>query len=427
MAAPSSGTPTAVNPRGVEASVPLPRDEGPRENGQDRATASPSAPGLPQTLEEYLFAEGYAFDFFQAVRILERLAPERRPVGRGGPPRQEVVRFRAYQSLSFPPSSIYELARPAPQLPVPVMIVSFMGLTGPSGVLPRHYTELILRLQREADEQEKYALRDWFDLFNHRLISLFFRAWEKYRFYIPYERSRYGQTVQVEEGRAELDDFTRCLFSLAGLGVPTLRNRLRVSCWEEKDGLKQERVLAQVDDLILLHYSGFLAQRTRNTVGLEALLQEYFQLAVRVRQFQGQWLRLGPENQSRVGSGAGNNQLGVNIVTGERVWDVQSKFRIRIGPLRYGQFSELLPDRTPVPERKTFFLLAHLVRFYVGPEFDFDVQLVLQAAEIPECQLAEGANFSPRLGWNTWISSQPFTQDAEEAVFEGEEVRWLKK
>src|SRR5205823_27398 len=139
-----------------------------------------------KTVEGLLWEEPFVFDFFQAVRVLERLAKDRKPVGRTGSPRDEVVRFRAHLSLTFPPSSIYDLQRPTEALPLPLMTVAFMGLYGPSGVLPRHYTELLLRLNWEGKGDEKHTLRQWFDLYNHRFISLFYRAWEKYRLYFPY-------------------------------------------------------------------------------------------------------------------------------------------------------------------------------------------------------------------------------------------------
>src|SRR5438132_4249745 len=198
-----------------------------------------------------LFAEPYAFDFFQAVRLLERVFAERRPVGRAGLPRAEAVRFRAHLSLSFPPSSIYDLETPADPDKPSLMTVAFMGLYGPSGILPRHYTERLLyqHFHESSSNTEKHALRDWFDLFNHRLISMHFRAWEKYRCTIPFER---GEC----RGR-DPDAFTRCLFSLIGLGEPSLRHRLRVGVWQEKEGEPQERTLAQIADLALLHYGGF--------------------------------------------------------------------------------------------------------------------------------------------------------------------------
>jgi type VI secretion system protein ImpH len=374
--------------------------------------AKPHAAGSCPSLDERLFAEGFAFDFFQAVRVLERLQPGRKAVGQAGPPDQEVVRFRAHLSLNFPPSAIYEIAPPAGEPSSPLMTVSFLGLTGPSGVLPRHYTEMLLRLDREARGPERYALRAWLDLFNHRLIALFYRAWEKYRFYLAYERGTFAL--------AEPDTFTRALYSLVGLGMAPLRNRLRVGTVERVDGRPREKVLARIDDLALLHYGGILAQRPRSAVMLAALLGDYFGLAVEVGQVHGQWLQLDSGNQSQLG--ADNCELGVSMVAGERVWDVQSKLRLRLGPLRRAEFDAFLPDPTAVPQRKAFFLLAHLVRLYVGPDLDFDVQMVLWAADVPECQLDDSGGLGPRLGWNTWLGSEARADDAEDAVFAGEEV-----
>jgi type VI secretion system protein ImpH len=367
-----------------------------------------------------LFSEGYAFDFFQAVRLLERLFSERKPVGRDYAPGAESARFRAYNSLTFPPSAIYDILEPANERAPALMTVAFMGLTGPSGVLPRHYTELLYRLAREAKGPERYSLRDWFDLFNHRLIALFYRAWEKYRFTIPYERGEYL--------RPDPDAFTRVLFSLVGMGTAPFRNRLRVLVRQELAEEAPEQVLAGIDDLCALYYAGALGHRPRSALGLQTLLQDYFQLPVQVEQFCGQWLYLESSNQSQLGGlGSANNQLGVSLVAGNRVWDVQGKFRIRLGPLRFEDFTAFLPDRAPVCERKAFFLLVHWVRLYVGPELDFDVQIILRAADIPGCRLGAEPGFAPRLGWNTWLSSTSAHCDAEDAVFAGEEVRWLSQ
>jgi type VI secretion system protein ImpH len=325
------------------------------------------------------------------------------------------VRFRVRQSLSFPPSTIAGLTPPTAADPAPVLTVAFMGLTGPSGVLPRHYTELLMRLEKELRGPEKNALRDWFDLFNHRFISQFFRAWEKYRFVVPYARRRSRE--------AEPDPFTACLLSLAGFGLPELRDRLRVTTvWRDNRGRRQEHVLARVETFALAYYSGLLSHRPRCALGLEALLQDFFRLPVRVAQFQGEWLRLRADKQSRLGDEGGSARLGVTAVVGARVWDVQGKVRVRLGPLTYAQYLELLPDRQPFRERKAFFELGHLVRTYAGPELDFDVQLVLKADEVPELQLPTGTEEGPQLGWNSWLTAQSPSRPAEDGVFPGEEV-----
>jgi len=371
--------------------------------------------GHEPSVADRLFAAGYAFDFFQAVRLLERLDPERRPVGREGPPAAEAVRFRTLlTSLAFPASAVCEAIRPGEALPMPALRVAFFGLAGPSGVLPRHYTELLMRQERDVKGPERRALGDWLELFNHRLISLFYRAWEKYRVPVAYDR---GQAT-----RSKPDPITQALYSLIGLGVPHLRNRLRVEVPDPTGGPAQ--VLARVEDPVLLYYGGLLRQRPRNAAGLEALLADYFHLPVRVQQFQGRWLPLDLENRSCMADGGLNTELGVSAVAGERIWDVEGKFRVRLGPLDFATFEAFLPDPAPVRERKAFFVLSHLVRLYVGPELDFDVQLVLRAADVPGCRLA-AVEPTARLGWNTWLGwlgTRPRDRDADEAVFDGTDV-----
>jgi len=434
MATPSGGPAPPVN--GVGASL---------EPGAGAARR----PRGERSVEEWLFEEGYAFDFFQAVRLLEQLDATRAPVGRAGAPEAEAVRFHARLSLDFPPSTIYEIKRPSPELPAPALTAAFMGMTGPSGVLPRHYTELLMRLEREAKGAEKRALRAWLDLFNHRFISLFHRAWDKYRFFLAFERGEYHHR--------EPDPFTLGLLSLIGLGTPALRSRLYIFRRDVGQAFQPDTgpasfapdflrtgqpgkpdLLGRIDDLALLRYAGFFAHRPRNAVSLQRLLSAFLKLPVQVIQFQGQWLKLDPANCTALGPspegtrlaglgrGAGlaaNNALGRNVVVGDRVWDVQSKIRVRLGPLTYAQFQNFLPDYTPRPERKGLFLLSQLVRLYVGPELDVEFQLVLQKEEVPSCSLgAAGPGMGSRLGWNTWSKKKPKTHDAEEAVFQARDL-----
>jgi type VI secretion system protein ImpH len=370
-----------------------------------------------RSVEQRLFEEPHAFDFFQAVRLLEMIDPARESVGRSGSPGREVVRFRALPSLNFPPSPLYDLTRAEGSRP-PVMTVAFFGLHGPSGVMPRHYTEMIFRLDRERKGEERRALREWFDLFNHRLLSLFYRAGTKYRFWVGYERNH-----RAAAGRQAGDDvFLRSLESFAGIGTRGLSGRLTVSAAPAAGA--RPRKLAGVEDQSLLFYAGLLAQQKRNAVGLAALLRDYFGVPVEVEQFVAQWLQLEPANQTRLGGD--NGELGVSTIAGEKVLDYQGKFRIRLGPLDYATFTDFLPDRTATPQSKAFFLLSHLTRLYVRLELDFEVQLVLRSDGIPECQLAEQTP-GPRLGWNTWLISGQPDRDAADVCFPGEEVTVIEE
>jgi len=180
-------------------------------------------------------------------------------------------------------------------------------------------------------------------------------------------------------------------------------------------------VLAEVRDLALLRYAGLLAQRKRNVLGLEAMLRDFFGYPTRVLQFQGRWLAVPAEGQTRLGENTETCTLGVNAIAGDRVWDVESKVRLRLGPLRYGQFLGLMPDPT-ASTGKAIFLLGHLTCFYLGPHLDWEVQLVLRRDEVPACQLTDDAP-GARLGWNTWLGDGP-AADAEDAVFSAAECQW---
>jgi type VI secretion system protein ImpH len=352
-------------------------------------------------LSRELFQAPYRFDFYQAVRLFERWQRERAeadPRGQRGSVSQdqlprEAVRFRALPSLSFPTGEISQVRESpdGPEAP-PEMVVTFLGLVGPSGVLPRHYTELLLQRIRAKD----FALRDFLDLFHHRLIALFYRAWEKYRLPFAYERSKAD-----EKSRAP-DLATQALMALVGLGTDGLRGRLRV------------------DDQVLLFYSGHYAHFPRSASALERLLGEYFAIPIAVQQLQGQWLYLERDDRVQIpGPGllAGrNNELGVNLVVGERVWDVQCKFRLRIGPLDYPQFRSFMPNGDALEP------LCQLTRTFVGPELDFDVQPVLRPEQVPECRLIPAGSDGAYLGWNTWLRSQPFTHEVDDAAFALENI-----
>ena len=271
-----------------------------------------SAPRLrhPPTLNEQLFAEGFRFDFFQAVRLLEQLAPQKRPVGYQGTVNGEVVRFRVPASLDFPASAVHRITHPDGGSHAADMWVNFMGLTGPSGILPRHYTELLVRRHIDFRGEERYVLRDWLDLFNHRLISLFYRAWTKYRFWIAFERGEHLRDLP--------DSFTTCLRSLIGLAPPSLHNRLKISLPARCDRQPAEptSTLARIADVSLLRYSGLLSQRPRSAINLAALLSDYFLVPVQIEQFQGQWLQIELDDQSRLGSQQPTAVLG----TGDFDW-----------------------------------------------------------------------------------------------------------
>ncbi len=324
-------------------------------------------------MRQQLLDDGYRFEFFQAVRLLQRMSPSLQPVGASGPPVAEIVRFRTLPSLGFPPSQIHEVRDGVRPDAPPEMTVAFFGLTGPLGLLPHPYTELLLDRVRHQDS----TLWDFLDLFNHRLISLFYRAWEKYRFPISYERNR-------------KDPFTEYLFDLIGMGTAGLKGR------------------TSVPDQGLLLFAGLIAQKPHSASASESILRGYFGVEVAIEQYRGQWIALDEEYRTRLG--AANSALGVDVVCGERVWNVQSNFRVRLGPLRFQQYMSFLPSGP------SFRPLGDLTRFLAGQELDFDVQPVLKAAEVPPCRLGSDVEVPPMLGWTTWLKTRDLAEDASQVV-----------
>lgn len=330
-----------------------------------------------KNLNQKLFDEPYSFEFFQAVRLLERIFPERTPVARSAAPQSEIVRFRSQASLRFPPAEIYEIheiADDATDETKREMFINFMGMLGIVGVLPIHYTELVMDRARYGDT----GMWAFLDIFTHRAVSMFFRAWEKYRFPVQYERGN--------------DDFTAYLFDFVGLGTSGLRGRMNL------------------DDESLLPYAGLIIQKPHSTVALEQILADYFKVRAKILQFTGQWLSLDDESVSRIGKA--NNSLGANTILGTRIWDYQSKFRVVLGALKFTEFQNFLPNGV------LYKPMLSIIRFMTGEEVDFDVRLKLKAKEVPSTILTTRAKRRPMLGWTSFLKTKPFKQDDEQLILQ---------
>ena len=326
-------------------------------------------------VEELLRSEPYRFEFFQAIRLLERIAPDRKPLGRFTNPADEVARLGSFPSLSFPASEIQSIDWPEGE--APSLAVNFMGVTGPQGPLPHFYTTLILARLRSGDR----TLRDFLDLFHHRMLSFFYQAWEKYRFAVSYERG-------------ERDRFSHHLLDLIGLGTLGLQERLAVP-----------------DDAFLF-FAGILGQRPHSAHALELLLNDYFEVPCEVIQLVGGWFRLDETTECCIGErSTPSEQLGLGAVVGDEVWNQQARARIRIGPLELENYLDFLPNGSAYQP------LRSLLRFWTNEEIDFEVQLVLEREEVPRCQLGGEGDGAPQLGWVTWMKSKPMERHPEETIF----------
>ena len=362
---------------GTESRVETARVSGVSASTRLEPPAEPRPTTPRSEVVEELFDEPYNFGFFQAVHLLERHFAERAPVGGFGDPTAEAVRFRTNPKVSFPPSELDALEtkpRDSSGDKPAELTVNFLGLTGPQGALPLPYLLYVAERERFGDG----AMRAFFDIFSHRAISLFYRAWE----------SRHAAAVY---GRGDRDWTTRHLLDLLGLNVDGLTASLPFSAET------------------LLFYAGLMAMPTRPACALEELLADYFGVPVEVEQFVGGWYRLDGSAQMEVGGLGDSASLGAAAV-GDEVWDQQGRIRIRVGPLVRAQYERFLPGGDAHEP------LRALVRFFTGDEIDFELQLVLARDEVPQVVLGGDDAGSVSLGWSTWLKTKPLGRDADETI-----------
>ncbi|HET6423189.1 MAG TPA: type VI secretion system baseplate subunit TssG [Planctomycetaceae bacterium] len=325
------------------------------------AVASSVTPAIASRLA----AGASQYDYFQALRLLEAAHPHRPRLGEAQHPQDEFVRLEHRPSMAFAPSSTAEY-EPANDDRAARLASHCFGLTGPNGPLPLHLTEYTV----ERDQYHGDAtFRAFLDLFHHRMLSLFYRAWA-------------DAQPTVQHDRPEDDRYRVYIGSLFGMGLESQQNR---------DALP---------DTWKLHFAGRFLAPTRNAEGLEAILQSVLGIPAEVVPFDGQWLAIPEDCQLRLGQSRANGCLGQSATLGSRVWDRQSHCRVVLGPMTFQHFVELLPSG------RFDQLLTDMLRQYLGDELACDVVLELQGSEVPTMQLGNNV----RLGQTTWLPDRrPFT------------------
>lgn len=330
-------------------------------------------PVEPIPFRDRLFREFHRFSFFQAVHLLESLSPGREPLGTGLAPNREAVRFTVKPSLAFPAAEIAGLVDNGAEKPSD-MAVTFLGLIGPSGVLPYWYTELALERLKQKDS----SLAAFLDIFHHRLVTLFYLAWKKQRFpenYAPGGRDR----------------LTGYLLSLCGLGTEGLSGKI---------GLSPES---------LAFYTGLFSTMPPTAVGIESSVSYLSGVRAEVVELIERIIPLSDEDHTRLG--AANARLGEDAVCGGYVWDCQTKFLVKLGPMGYDDFVRFLPGGAMLKP------IFSLVRYRVGMEYEFDLKVVLDRDEVPPCTLGGDS----RLGMTSWLLGPGTRPEQDVSITIGED------
>jgi type VI secretion system protein ImpH len=305
-----------------------------------------------------LAAAPEAFDFYQALRRIEALYADSPRLGTAPRPAQEPVRLGQEPSLAFAPATLAAF-EPATAARPARLVSRFFGLFGPNGPLPLHLTEYAYERRHNLHDP---TIARFADLFHHRMLSLFYRAWAAAQPTVAYDRP-------------QRDSFAVYVGALFGLGTAEMRDR------------------DAMPDLAKLHFAGRLAAQARNAEGLQALISAFFTVPVRIEEFVGEWLTLPADARCLLGRSRETGGLGTTATVGGRVWSAHHKFRIVVGPMRFAEYERLLPGGDSLAR------LTAIVRNYAGDELSWDVNLVLREDEVPALSLGRQG----RLGWTTWL------------------------
>lgn len=352
-----------------------------------------------ESLFAAMAADAPRFDFYYALRHVDAAVRGSMALGRAARPRDEPLRLTQHPSLIFPPAALHEYKPGVAVRGLGRLSIHHFGLFGPNGALPQHLTEYVQeRILHNRDE----TIARFCDIFQHRMILLFYRAWADCQ-----------ATTSLDN--PERDNFGRYAGSLAGYGQESIRNR------------------DAVPDHLKLHHTGHLARQARNPEGLIRPLAALLRVPVALKEYCLQWLKLAASDQTRLSSvtlagkgakhrvelGAASSRLGQGAVAGVQVPDVQHKFRLFIGAMSLREFERYLPGGA------RFLQVRDWVRNYLGVELAWDVKLVLKRQEVPATHLGTYG----QLGWTSWLGmpAGKRERDADDVLLDMERLTRARK
>jgi type VI secretion system protein ImpH len=325
----------------------------------------------PDSVVAKITEKPFAFDFYTAVRLLQSRFADLPRIGHSSSPTQDPIRFAQNPALDFAPSTLEEMKQKDPSRP-PRLYSRQFGLFGPHGPLPLCLTEYARdRIFHHSDP----TFAEFCNIFHHRLLSFFFRAWADAQKTVDFDRPNDQHWAQF-------------VGSLAGLGMESLLHR------------------DSVPDRAKLFFAGRLVPQNRNAEGLEAIIQDFFGIRTQLWTFVGKWLKLPEGSACKLGASRETGTLGATVIVGNRVWTCQLHFRLQMGPMSLAEYERMLPTGS------SFKRLRDWIRQYAGEHYSWDARLVLAKEQVPKIQIGRAG----KLGWTTWLKTQPFEKDADDLV-----------
>jgi type VI secretion system protein ImpH len=343
-----------------------------------RSTDAQALPGhptpeIPSDWLDRLKAEPWKHSFFSLLRHIGA-DPGIDDIGTAKLPEGEPFRVGRQPSLTFAPRELARIEMDNGRL---LLRLFGLGMFGPNGPLPHFLTEIA----RERSEwRGDTTLIDFADIFHHRALTLFYRAWALCQATVSLDRPE--------------EHFSAWLGAFAGLNPDDFKDQ----------ALPWHARLSAIPHLL---------QDTGNPDGLRAVLAQYFDVPVSIEERAFHWMALEPQDCGQMGRPGHAATLGEGAILGTSVPDRTSFFRIIVGPLPLDRYERFTPRGEDLP------VLVDWVRTFFGEEFEWELELRIQHDSVPPAVMGD----SSRLGWTAWIGIPPPDRPVVGMVFRPES--WL--
>lgn len=282
-------------------------------------------------------------DFYFLLRLIETLRNDLPRIGFAKTPDKEAVRLGQKPYLHFPSTSIASITggKGVNQDSV-LILVYFLGMLGTNGPMPLDVTSYIY--QRAIHEYDASSSR-FLDIINHRIISLYYRAFAQNEIAISFDRKD--------------DPIRELIKSLTG--QITRKNSVLPAYTIES-------------------LSPFLSCRARSKDGLVCMLQNFFNLPIKVNDFKEKVQTIPKDLRLKL-SDSNNAILGVSTQLGAHYYSRTKSISIEIGPMSFTDSFEFMP------KRKMFLQLCELVNLYIKKILEIDLVIKIKANTIEKTKL----------------------------------------
>lgn len=305
-------------------------------------------------MKKRLLGQGERFSFFQAMRLLRRLAQNEGV-------EQPALKTRPNVSLHFPGTDLSAIEEVAPGKFK--LTANFLGLYGVTSPLPNFYSERIL----DEHHDGYHSNRDFLDIVSQTIYPLFFRAWLKPRAHLRIQEFGDDRLLEI-------------LHTFVGINEP-----LKLL---QKPGFNH-----------LLRFAGLFSQFPRSAMGLRTIIAALYPDAeVEVVQQDELWQTIPVQQRMLLGEQACT--LGEDSHTGSLVRSRRSNLTLKIHQLEQSLFLSLLPGA------EEFNKLSLIVRYYLFDPLHVRLELQLRPGAAQPVQLGAPHKNWLALGRDTWLTDE---------------------